>query len=310
MDKRRDALAGAAKLELEIREIAQRIGGGAVCTMGGVVTKPGIVTSVVETAECLLDQRHLDAAQLAEMLSNAEARLEALRARGEHRGRVGADLEDRADPVRRRADRARRRGRSARSRARRTACRAARCTTRPRSSRAGIPTVMLFVQSLRGLSHTKLEDTKEEHLELSVRALDAPRRRRRSHGSRRVSTDDAELRRHRHARPALAADARADAARRAPRLRVRLDVRLAHPLAGVATRSCRSPPTKTETIKLGHCVTNPGIRDPTITASCYATLQDISERPHGDGHRPRRLVAARRRPQAGAGSPSSRRRCG
>src|SRR5207253_11100196 len=39
-------------------------------------------------------------------------------------------------------------------------------------SRAGIPTVMVFVQSLRGLSHTKLEDTKEEHLRLSVRALD------------------------------------------------------------------------------------------------------------------------------------------
>jgi beta-ureidopropionase / N-carbamoyl-L-amino-acid hydrolase len=39
-------------------------------------------------------------------------------------------------------------------------------------SRAGIPTVMVFVQSLRGLSHTKLEDTKEEHLELSVPALD------------------------------------------------------------------------------------------------------------------------------------------
>jgi N-carbamoyl-L-amino-acid hydrolase len=31
---------------------------------------------------------------------------------------------------------------------------------------------MVFVQSLRGLSHTKLEDTKEEHLELSVQALD------------------------------------------------------------------------------------------------------------------------------------------
>jgi beta-ureidopropionase / N-carbamoyl-L-amino-acid hydrolase len=39
-------------------------------------------------------------------------------------------------------------------------------------ARAGIPTVMLFVQSLRGLSHTKLEDTRPEHLELSVRALD------------------------------------------------------------------------------------------------------------------------------------------
>jgi hypothetical protein len=32
--------------------------------------------------------------------------------------------------------------------------------------------VMLFVQSLRGLSHTKLEDTKPEQLELSVHALD------------------------------------------------------------------------------------------------------------------------------------------
>jgi N-carbamoyl-L-amino-acid hydrolase len=31
---------------------------------------------------------------------------------------------------------------------------------------------MMFVQSLRGLSHTKLEDTKEGHLELSVQALD------------------------------------------------------------------------------------------------------------------------------------------
>ena len=39
-------------------------------------------------------------------------------------------------------------------------------------ARAGIPTVMLFVQSLRGLSHTKLEDTKPEHLEQSVEALD------------------------------------------------------------------------------------------------------------------------------------------
>src|SRR5216117_3229415 len=34
---------------------------------------------------------------------------------------------------------------------------------------------------------------------------------------------------------------------------------------------------KTERIKLGHCVTNPGIRDPTITASWYATMQDISD---------------------------------
>jgi N-carbamoyl-L-amino-acid hydrolase len=39
-------------------------------------------------------------------------------------------------------------------------------------ARAGVPTVMLFVQGLRGLSHTKLEDTRREHLEQSVQALD------------------------------------------------------------------------------------------------------------------------------------------
>jgi probable F420-dependent oxidoreductase len=33
---------------------------------------------------------------------------------------------------------------------------------------------------------------------------------------------------------------------------------------------------QTSTIKLGHMVTNPAIRDPTVLASAYATLQDIS----------------------------------
>ncbi len=72
MDKRRDALAGAAKLALEIRPIAAEVGEGAVCTSGGVVTRPGIVTSVVETAEQLLDQRHLSAESLAKMLTLAK----------------------------------------------------------------------------------------------------------------------------------------------------------------------------------------------------------------------------------------------
>ena len=34
-----------------------------------------------------------------------------------------------------------------------------------------MPTVMLFVKSLRGLSHTNEEDTPEEDLKLSVQAL-------------------------------------------------------------------------------------------------------------------------------------------
>ena len=37
---------------------------------------------------------------------------------------------------------------------------------------AGVPTVVLFVQSLGGLSHNKDEDTRPEHIELSVDGLD------------------------------------------------------------------------------------------------------------------------------------------
>jgi N-carbamoyl-L-amino-acid hydrolase len=31
---------------------------------------------------------------------------------------------------------------------------------------------MMFVQSIGGISHNKVEDTSEEHLEMAVRALD------------------------------------------------------------------------------------------------------------------------------------------
>jgi N-carbamoyl-L-amino-acid hydrolase len=172
MDKRRDALAGAARLELEIREIAKRTGEGAVCTMGGVVTKPGIVTSVVETAECLLDQRHLDATKLAEMLSNAEAasrrfaQEENIEVEWERIWSIEPILFDEALIE------------LAAESITEVAGTSHRLPSGPlhdaaEVARAGIPTVMLFVQSLRGLSHTKLEDTKEEHLELAVQALDS-----------------------------------------------------------------------------------------------------------------------------------------
>ena len=39
-------------------------------------------------------------------------------------------------------------------------------------SRAGIPTVMMFVQSLKGISHNKIEDTREDHLGLAISAFD------------------------------------------------------------------------------------------------------------------------------------------
>jgi N-carbamoyl-L-amino-acid hydrolase len=171
MDQRRDALAGASKLALELRHIAERAGGGAVCTSGDVVCHPGIVTSVVETAEQLLDQRHLDAGTLASMLEDAKERCRAfaeeedVEVEFERIWSIQPILFDErligfADDA-----------------IREVAGRSHRLPSGPlhdaaEVARAGIPTVMLFVQSLRGLSHTKLEDTKTDHLELAVQALD------------------------------------------------------------------------------------------------------------------------------------------
>jgi len=171
MDRRRDALAAAAKLALEIRGIAARAGDGAVCTMGSCVTKPGIVTSVVETATVLLDQRHLDGAKLAAMLAEAKeasgrfAREEDVEVEWERVWRIDPilfdpDLIELADEA-----------------VTEITGTSHRLPSGPlhdaaEVARAGVPTVMLFVQSLRGLSHTKVEDTKPEHLELSVQALD------------------------------------------------------------------------------------------------------------------------------------------
>jgi len=171
MDKRRDALAGAAKLALEIRPIAAEVGEGAVCTSGGVVCKPGIVTSVVETAEQLLDQRHLNAGSLARLLSLAQeaserfAEEEDVDVEWERIWSIEPILFD--ERLIELADES----------IREVSGTSHRLPSGPlhdaaEVARAGVPTVMLFVQSLRGLSHTKLEDTKKEHLELSVEALD------------------------------------------------------------------------------------------------------------------------------------------
>ena len=171
MDKRRDALAGAAKLALEIRDIARRTGGGAVCTSGGVVCHPGIVTSVVETAEQLLDQRDLNAHRLAMMLAEAKASSERFAA--EENIQVEWEKIWSIEPI-------------LFDDTLLTFCEEAihevagvthRLPSGPlhdaaEIARAGVPTVMMFVQSLRGLSHTKLEDTREEHLEQAVAALD------------------------------------------------------------------------------------------------------------------------------------------
>jgi N-carbamoyl-L-amino-acid hydrolase len=170
MKRRRDALAAAAKLALEIRTIAGKHP-DAVCTIGSVKTFPGIATAVVGRCEATLDQRDLDADILALMLREAREASERFAAEegctvewsriwGIEPLRFHPDLLDLCEQA-----------------VLETAGSAPRLPSGPlhdaaEVARAGIPAVMLFVQSLGGISHNKVEDSKEEHIAMAVVALD------------------------------------------------------------------------------------------------------------------------------------------
>lgn len=70
MRLRRDSLAAAARAALEIRESA--IAHGGVATVGRMQSEPGVITAVAGRTEMQLDQRHLDPAELAAMLAEAQ----------------------------------------------------------------------------------------------------------------------------------------------------------------------------------------------------------------------------------------------
>jgi hydantoinase/carbamoylase family amidase len=170
MNRRRDAFLAAAKMSPEIYEIAKRSNGG-VCTIGSCTTKPGIVTSVVEECRITLDQRHLDVKALQQMLNEAKIASE----RFAKEGNVDLTWERiwNIEPILfnneliQMADAA-----ISESGAKPHRMPSGPLHDAAEVSRAGVPTVMMFVQSLHGISHNKIEDTKEEHLELAVTAFD------------------------------------------------------------------------------------------------------------------------------------------
>jgi N-carbamoyl-L-amino-acid hydrolase len=169
MEVRRDALAACAKLALEIRPIARKHP-NSVATMGSVKTYPGIVTSVVGRCEATLDMRDLDAKVLASMLR--EAREASERFAAEERCTVEWSKIWSIEPIPFHPELI-------------ALCEKAILETAGVSeqlpsgplhdaaevARLGIPTVMMFVQSLNGLSHNRAEDTKREHLEQAVIAM-------------------------------------------------------------------------------------------------------------------------------------------
>lgn len=174
MNKRKDAFLAAAKMGPEIYRITERTGGpsriGGVCTIGSCTTKPGFVTSVVEECRLTLDQRHLDAVSLARMLAEAKAASE----RFAHEGNVTVSWDRiwQIEPILFHPDLIALCDEAISE----TGAAPHRLPSGPlhdasEVARFGIPTVMMFVQSLHGISHNKIEDTKEEHLEMAVTAF-------------------------------------------------------------------------------------------------------------------------------------------
>jgi len=170
MTARRDALAAAAKLALEIRTIAKRHP-DAVCTMGSVKTFPGIVTAVVGRCEATLDQRDLDAEVLAAMFREAQEK--SVQFAKEEQCTVEWSRIWNIEPVPFHPQLIE----LCEEAIRETVGQSHRMPSGPlhdaaEVSRAGIPTAMLFVQSLKGISHNKIEDTREDHLQLAITAFD------------------------------------------------------------------------------------------------------------------------------------------
>ena len=169
MNRRKDAFLAAAKMSPEIYRITERTGG--VSTIGSCTTKPGIVTSVVEECRITLDQRHLDAPALARML--AEAKEASQRFAAEGNVTVSWERLWQIEPILFNNDLIALCGEAINE----TGAQPHRLPSGPlhdaaEVARSGVPTIMMFVQSLHGISHNKIEDTKEEHLELAVTAFD------------------------------------------------------------------------------------------------------------------------------------------
>ena len=168
MDVRRDAFVAAARSAIEFRDDAARRD-DVRATTGFVNVSPAIVTAFNGWCETSLDQRALDPGVLADMLRAAKERSE--RVAQEEGCEVEWERLWRIEPI----PFDERLIGLAEEAVDEVAGVSHRLPSGPLHDAAEMarlmPTVMLFVKSLRGLSHTKDEDTPEEDIELSVRAL-------------------------------------------------------------------------------------------------------------------------------------------
>jgi allantoate deiminase len=163
MGLRHDAGLAAAMTALAAESIARRHDG--VGTAGVLRLEPGIPTAVPGRAELMIDMRHADAGQLAQMLAKAQAVAE--QTAGERGCGVEAEHVWSIEPIPfdpellAAAEEATGTGRTLPSGALHDAAEMAR----------HVPTAMMFAPSTGGVSHAKEEDTPEPDLERAIAAF-------------------------------------------------------------------------------------------------------------------------------------------
>jgi N-carbamoyl-L-amino-acid hydrolase len=169
---RKDAFLAAAESALAFREIARKHTtpqARVVCTVGTVKAEPGIVTAVPGVCEISLDQRALDAGELAAML--AEARAASWKIAAENNVSVEWKRIWQIDP--RPFDP--KLIKLCEESVREVTGDAPHLPSGPLHDGAEMvphmPVVMMFTYSANGLSHCKEEDTPEEHLEQAIEAF-------------------------------------------------------------------------------------------------------------------------------------------
>ena len=167
MAMRRDSLRAAARFALALADVGVKHNG--VATTGAIACKPGVVTAVAGETMITMDMRHIDAESLAAMFADAKvAAQEAAVAEGcevelEHVFRIPPMPFHPAliDLARDAVERAEGHRFELPSGALHDASEMAR----------EIPTAMIFSSSTNGLSHTKEEDTPDDHLHRAVAAF-------------------------------------------------------------------------------------------------------------------------------------------
>ena len=168
MRHRRDALAAAAEIVLAVEEVGRRAGDPAVATVGFVRATPGLVNVVPGACQLWLESRHVENSRLEAL---DQALREKARAIAERRKlTLAVEEHSRMQPTvlsPALVDAAEQHARETGVSFRRMASGAAHDAMV--FARAGVPTLMVFVPSRGGVSHSPEEFTAPEELAAGYR---------------------------------------------------------------------------------------------------------------------------------------------